>query len=78
MSDNPSCVEKCRTPVECLVCRRRKKPCGRDVGAAAANGFCDRDCEGYEQEPIAPHLWPSELIGDEKEPTDGEEEVKSP
>lgn len=45
----------------CTVCSRAKKPRGRDAGAAAASGYCDRDCEGYELPPLAGHLWPGEL-----------------
>jgi hypothetical protein len=45
---------------ECLICGRRKKPYGRDAGAAAANGYCGYDCEGYNQEPKAGHFWPEE------------------
>ena len=45
----------------CTYCGRRKKPIGRDVGAAAANGYCDHECEGYHCEPRPGYDWPSEL-----------------
>lgn len=48
--------------VYCTTCRRPKLPRGRDPGPAAANGYCDRGCEGYEQEPLPGHLWPSEEL----------------
>jgi hypothetical protein len=37
------------------------------------NGLCDWECEGYQKDPQPPHLWPGELIGDEKEPEDDDE-----
>lgn len=70
MSDNPRCTEDCRTPVECLRCHRTKAPRGRSVPLAAANGYCNHECPGYEEGIRAPHLWPSERIGDEQEPSD--------
>ena len=53
----PGCTPACWTQVDCTVCRMRKKPSGRDVGAAAANGYCDHECPGYWQAPHPPHLW---------------------
>jgi hypothetical protein len=73
MSDNPDCNEDCRRRAECAVCRLTKKPRGRSAPLAMANGLCDSDCPGYYENPQPPHLWPNELIGDEKEPTDDEE-----
>ncbi len=60
MSHYPTCDKFCADMPECAVCRLRKKPSGRDAAAAAANGYCDSDCEGYDQEPRAGHLWPDE------------------
>lgn len=53
-------TEDCWAAPECVVCHRHKKPFGRDAGVAAANGFCDSDCEGYDKEPRAGHFWPDE------------------
>lgn len=53
------CQEKCRTPVYCTICGRRKKPRGRD---SMDNGLCDHECEGYDKPPRAGHLWPSESL----------------
>lgn len=55
------CIEACRTPVECIVCHRRKTPRGRD---SMDNGLCDRDCEGYDLFPISGHLWPGEELSE--------------
>ena len=52
--------EKCWAMPDCDVCGRPKKPWGRDAGAAAANGFCSNQCEGYTQEPQAGHFWSDE------------------
>lgn len=46
--------------VNCTVCKRQKKPIGRDAAAAMANGLCDRECEGYNMPPLADYLWPGE------------------
>ncbi len=54
------CTEKCRAPVVCMRCHLRKKPIGRDAGAAQANSLCDYECPGYYEEPRPPHLWPNE------------------
>lgn len=53
----PGCTEKCWTRVECARCGRSKKPHGRSVPMEAANGYCDQDCSGYDEEPKAGHLW---------------------
>jgi hypothetical protein len=51
------CVEACWTMPECSVCGLRKKPYGRD---SMTSGYCDSDCEGYNQPPRPGHLWPDE------------------
>lgn len=51
------CDAKCWTPVTCARCHLRKAPIGRSVPLEAANGYCDRECSGYREEPKAPHLW---------------------
>lgn len=56
------CTEKCRKPVECTTCGRRKKPVGRDAPTAMANGLCDRECLGYREAPDPGHLWPNEKL----------------
>ena len=56
----PDCSELCAAMPECTVCHLQKKPRGRDVAAAAANGYCDSDCPGYSKPPRPGHLWPSE------------------
>lgn len=55
------CTENCERAPECLRCRRTKKPRGRDVAMAAANGYCDSDCPGYSEAPVSGHLWPGEI-----------------
>ena len=62
------CTEVCRKPVDCHVCKKRKKPIGRDAPMAMANSLCDHECPGYRDNPYPPHLWPNEDIGDEDEP----------
>ncbi len=52
----------------CTVCGLPKKPIGRDAGAAAANGYCDHECEGYMLEPLPGYLWPSEQDEGEDQP----------
>lgn len=54
------CTEKCRTPVTCATCQRRKKPIGRDVAPAANGDLCASECTGYREDPYPPHLWPGE------------------
>lgn len=44
--------------VQCSVCRRRKKPYGRD--ASMQSSLCDSDCSGYHQEPYAGTHWDSD------------------
>lgn len=41
--------------VECRVCHRTKKPRGRS--APLNSSYCETECEGYYQEPIAGDLW---------------------
>ncbi len=53
-------TEACWATPECTVCGLRKKPWGRDVPMAAANGMCGSNCEGYAQDPQPGHFWPDE------------------
>jgi hypothetical protein len=53
-----NCTIDCERVPECVVCRRPKKPCGRDN---VDNGRCDSDCPGYYRDPQPGHLWPGEL-----------------
>ncbi len=46
--------------VQCTVCGLRKKPIGRSAPVAMANGLCDHECSGYDQEPKPGSLWPGE------------------
>lgn len=55
-----TCVAACWAQVDCTVCKMRKAPLGRDVGAAASGGYCGWDCPGYTQPPKPGHLWPGE------------------
>ena len=48
--------------VVCTVCRRQKQPHGRS--APPYSSYCDRECEGYEQEPLPGCLWPREADAD--------------
>ncbi len=52
------CIVGCE-PV-CTVCGLRKTPIGRSAPLVMANSLCDRDCEGYTQEPTPCDLWPGE------------------
>ena len=54
------CTDACYAMPFCATCRMRKAPRGRDIPAEAANGYCGRDCAGYDAEPRSGHLWPSE------------------
>ena len=59
MSNYPECTEKCAAMPHCSHCGRTKKPVGRD--AAPGTNYCDNwDCYGYNDEPLAGHLWPEE------------------
>lgn len=62
-----NCTIDCELAPECVVCRRRKKPRGRD---SMDNGHCDRDCPGYHQDPQPGHLWPGELAQAREEKED--------
>ncbi len=55
----PPCTLACEAAPDCLVCKQRKHPIGRD--APAASSYCGHDCPGYTQEPRPGHLWPGEL-----------------
>ena len=46
--------------VWCSVCPLPKAPRGRSLSAAAANGYCDSDCSGYDLDPPADRLFPGE------------------
>jgi hypothetical protein len=46
----------------CKICGRGKAPRGRSVPFGLS--MCDRECEGYDQEPYPPHLWPGESEAD--------------
>lgn len=48
--------------VECEVCGQHKKPRGRSGPLGAY--MCDRDCEGYSQDPQVGDLWPGETEED--------------
>lgn len=60
MSVTIDCTPKCGEPVQCATCGRTKAPIGRSVPLAAAGGYCDDGCSGYDNEPRAGHLWPGE------------------
>lgn len=55
------CTHRCEATQQCHVCGRRKKPVGRSAPLEMANGLCDQDCKGYDEEPKPGHLWPGEL-----------------
>lgn len=61
------CTEACYARPRCSVCGLTKAPRGRSVPLEAANGYCDWECPGYDQEPRAGHLWPNERAADETE-----------
>ena len=54
------CIPSCWDMPTCTLCGRPKKPKGRDVGVAAANGYCDPDCGCYYSKPEPGHYWPEE------------------
>lgn len=64
------CTAACERMPECATCHRSKCPRGRDPGVAAVNGYCTRDCPGYDEEPEAGHLWPGELARYDQEDDD--------
>lgn len=46
-------------PIQCVVCKRRKKPIGRD--ASGQENLCNSwDCVGYMEEPQPRSYWPSD------------------
>lgn len=47
-------------PVECVLCRKYKKPIGRSGPMEMQSSLCDDDCGGYRQEPFPGSLWPGE------------------
>lgn len=53
------CTPACCAMPECTTCHKTKKPRGRD--APLSSNYCDSDCDGYWQEPLSGHLWPSEM-----------------
>src|ERR1041384_385109 len=61
-SDMAGCTDACRTPVNCTVCGLRKNPVGRSASLEMCNSLCDWECEGYQQDPKPPHLWPNEPL----------------
>lgn len=54
------CDVRCTATPECAVCGLRKKLRGRSYPPGMANGYCDHECTGYNQEPLSGHLWPRE------------------
>lgn len=58
--------EACRTPVDCTVCGKRKKPIGRSAPLEMAGSLCDMECTGYLALPHPPHLWPNECLSGEE------------
>ena len=61
MTDFEGCTTACEAMPECTVCHRSKKPIGRDAPVAAANGYCDFECDGFAIGEQPGHLWPGEL-----------------
>lgn len=61
MSATPSCTESCELVVDCVVCKRRKPPIGRDVPPYIGGSYCEHECPGHDLEPRGGHLWPGEL-----------------
>ena len=56
----PTHTAACWAMPECSVCHMRKAPVGRSVAPAAANGYCNHECEGYRNGPQPGHFWPGE------------------
>ncbi len=61
MSVMPDCTEACEAAPDCAVCHKRKSPRGRSVAMEAANGYCDWECDGYNEPPLSGHLFPGEI-----------------
>ena len=58
------------TSPRCEMCGRVKYPLGRAVAVADYEGGCNRECDGYMDDPQPDHLWPGEKqseFGDPKE-----------
>lgn len=53
------CTARCWEMPYCSVCGLRKRPIGRDPGAAASS-YCNPDCDGFDEAPTSGHLWPGE------------------
>lgn len=58
------CIPECWVMPTCTVCHRPKPPRGRSVALEAANGYCEHECHGYEQQPRPGHHWPNEECDD--------------
>lgn len=54
------CTEACEAMPQCTVCGMTKKPIGRSAPWESANSYCDEECPGYRQPPLAGHLWRGE------------------
>jgi len=61
VSVTPDCTKECERVVECVVCKRRKPPIGRDVSPYMFGSYCEHECPGRNAEPRGGHLWPGEL-----------------
>ncbi len=59
-AESPPAARPARRLPTCSECGLRKKPIGRDPGAAAASGYCDHECPGYRAAPYPGTLWPGE------------------
>ena len=46
--------------LDCSVCGRLKKPCGRSAPVESSSSLCDHECDGYYQDPKPGSLWPGE------------------
>ena len=44
--------------IYCAQCGHQKKPRGRSQ--PIGSDYCNRDCPGWEQEPLVGDLWPGE------------------
>lgn len=53
------CTEACEATQICATCGHRKAPMGRAIPLTMY--MCDRDCEGYDEDPKPGHLWPGEI-----------------
>jgi len=64
MKTDDNRIEEVGKAVDCVVCRRRKKPVGRSAPLEMANSLCDFECEGYYTDPKPGDLWPGETRED--------------